>query len=212
MHSQMGTVSACRHVWLVCVAGAFLLISLTAPGETPAAKPGWSWPTSASDLAVRGEILRQKYTEEEQRNIQTVLEDLTGVGRAVDPERWRSKDAKPSARAGFYVLDEAFGHNDYRIGSFTNRVNTVEEVFAKGNRVIAQWRITGNIDGPMFSFQGLGQPIDLREMMIFEFDSDGKVVRSAPWSGEDIRFYEQLGGPLSLPGAWTEPARPPDAR
>jgi SnoaL-like polyketide cyclase len=165
----------------------------------------WSWARSASNLAVRGEISRQSYTAEEHRNVQSVMEMLSGVGRNADPDRWYSKEhqqlAQPFAHAGFYILDEAFHGNDYRIGSFTNRINTIEDIIAKGDRVVVTWRITGNINGPMFTFEGLGQPIDMREMMTFRFDNEGKVLTMQPWSGEDLAFYWQLGGRVEMPSA-----------
>lgn len=182
---------------LLMLAGASVAQAQDAGSRKP-----FSWPVSASSLAMRGEISRQYYTDEEHRNVQTVMEQLNGVGRAVDPERWMSKDRvppKPGRRAGFYVLDEAFGGNDYRIGSLADRINTIEDIVAKGDRVVVTWRITGTLNGPMFTFEGLGQPIDMREMMTFRFDRQGKILEMAAWSGEDLLFYEQLGGRIELP-------------
>jgi hypothetical protein len=163
-----------------------------------------SWPTSAMNPAVREEILRHKYTKQESRNIQTALENASGTGRALDPERWRSDKPLPAGnfRGGFYILHGFFGRpqrNGWYNPGFANQTKVVEDIFAKGDRVAVVWHITGNINGPFFGFDGRGQPIDTREQNVGIYDELGKVRGGEPWSGEDLVLYEQLGGKLSLP-------------
>lgn len=184
-----------------------------------------SWPTAAKNPAVKAEIVRHRYTEEESRNLQTVLEIASGTGRHLDPERWRapgppSPDAPkplcsfcsltPSWRPhGYYILHEFFGERTMGRNGWYNpgldQVKTIEDIIVKGNRVVAVWVITGPIVGPFFGFEGHGQRVDTREDMDFLFDDAGKIKSpsrwsgTGPWSGEDLVLYEQLGGKLALP-------------
>lgn len=171
-------------------------------GRSPMNEDGWSWPTAASNLSLRRELMQQQFSPVERRNVQTVLEMQSGVGRAADRQRWYSPNFKPGTQSGFQELDSQFGSNDYRIPSFVNRRNTIEQVIAKGDRVLVQFRITGNLNGPMFNFEGLGQPINLREMLVYRFDQDGKILEAWAW-GEGFALYEQLGGTIQLPGGAT---------
>jgi hypothetical protein len=171
---------------------------------TPMNEDGWSWPESASNVALRKEIMRQHFTPEERRNVQTTLEEMNGTGRGIDRGRWTAKDFKPPAasRSGFQEMDSAFGRNDYRISSVLNRINTVEDIIAKGDRVVVLFRVTGNLNGPMFTFENIGAPIETREMLVLHFNSEGLGAGICAW-GEGFVLYKEIGGQIVLPSAAT---------
>lgn len=159
--------------------------------------------------STRDRIASRTYTPEERRNVQTVIDDFmkprpqNGVGSQA-----RAPDAKGSiGPMGFYVMHTAFinefnlkrGSNDgYSQFSTINRVQTIEEIVAKGNRVVLGFRITANAGGPLFGFKPYGQPINIREQLRYSFDSEGRVQTFVAWSGEDMPFYQQLGGKLEF--------------
>lgn len=159
----------------------------------------WSWPSAAASPALRAEVLRQPHTAEERRNIQTVLEFESGLGRALDRERWYAKDFRPPPRSGYQELDSAFGRNDYHVPAIVNRRNRIEDIVAKGDRVVVVFRTTGNLNAPIFGFDGLGQPIDVRELLVIRFNEQGLIAELWPW-GEGFVLYQELGGVVKLPG------------
>lgn len=163
----------------------------------------WRWPSGRARVsdALRERLLHQHYTAQERRNIQSALDRQDRIDRD-KPELWRSKDYKPAPRPGFYVLHEAFGwpkRMGYSIPSIANRIQTIENLVAKGDWVILQFRIVGNINGPMFGFEATQQAINMAEESVSRFDRDGMQVESAPWSAQDLNFYQQLGGKVELP-------------
>lgn len=166
--------------------------------------------------AARANIARQAYTAEEHRNVQLAINEISKVRKA--PGVPRAPEFKGSSGpGGFYVMHTAFlkefnlvqGSNDgYSQYSLISRVQTVEDVVAKGNRVVVAFRITGNTSGPLFGFKAHGQAINIREQLVHSFDSQGRQLTFIAWSGEDLPFYEQLGGKLEFkstlnPVAWT---------
>lgn len=150
--------------------------------------------------AVREKLRNRKYTPEEHRNVQTAIDEMS---KSRDTPAHRSKDARPALHSGFYVLHGAFGYpkrNGFSAMSFMSRVQDIEDIIADGNRLALVFRITGSIAGPMYGFKGIGQRIDMRESMKVEFDEQGLIVASQPWSAEDLAFYQQLGGKLEFGG------------
>lgn len=192
---------------------SILLLSGTLGMAAEAPRPnlmnedGWSWPSAAANLHLRREIMRQTLTPEERRNIQTVLELESGTGRMADRDRWYAKSFKTATRSGFQELDDAFGRNDYAVPAVLNRINLIEDIIAKGNRVIVMFRAIGNLNSPMFTFEPVGQAIDAREMLAISFDQEGMITEIWPW-GEGMVLYEQLGGTIVLPPSTAVDAQP----
>ena len=179
-------------------AGSLAVLSFGHADERP-----WSFPSSAADMNVRAELIRAEHTQAEHRNIQSTMENLSGIDRTLDPDRWRSKEKnEPVPHPGFYVLHEAYGYpkrNGWRNEGFQNQRKQIEDIVAHGDRVAVVWKSQGTINGKFFGFEGVDQPIDVREMMVYRYDATGKSIAFEPWSGEDLVLFEQLGGRLQLP-------------
>lgn len=149
-------------------------------------------------LDVQEKLNARHYSAQEHRNVQLAIDAMSSA-RSNPPKR--AANFKPSKHPGFYVLHHAFGYperNGFSAVSFMSRVQHIEDIIASGNRVVLVFRITGSVAGPMYGFKGVGQRIDMRESMRYEFNDAGEMVSMQPWSAEDLAFYEQLGGKLEF--------------
>jgi len=163
---------------------------------------------------VREDIISKDYTAEERRNIQIVLDMSTNMIRNGDsldfrhfPSMRPSEDETETPRkefsvphSGFYVLHGAFGwpeNNGYAAYSFQRVINETQ-IIAHGNRVIELRHAIGGLSGPMFGFKANGQMLENREAHLLTFHLDGSLKVMEPWTGEDLGFYQQLGGELKF--------------
>jgi len=172
-----------------------------APAQTPLT---WTWPSSASDPQVRQSIVDGHYTQEELRNIRSQLEALS-IPPLIDAAH--PADAPiligppPSVKfsgRGFRGLESFFGGQGYLYGSIPDRVNVVQSILAKGDRVWVVWQIKGHQSGAMFGFPASGKAIAVREMAMIRY-KDGAMTEADYW-GDDLGLYKELGGHLTFPG------------
>lgn len=205
---------------VVVAAAALGILSTVNPALSQQTSPGFNWPKpvvhaepnwnvynlgilgvrAVVPLDVQAKILQRKYTPEEHRNVQTAIDEMS---KSRDTPTKRSKNFKPASHGGFYVVHSAFGYpqrNGFSAASFMSREQQIEDIIANGNRVIVVFRILGGVSGPMYGFKGVGQQINMRESLKYEFDNDGLLSAFEPWSAEDLAFYEQLGGKLEFTG------------
>jgi predicted ester cyclase len=159
----------------------------------------WDWPAAASP-EVRKQIIEGGYTQEELRNIYTTLARSSG-------DLWPTSGPKPTGPGnlnapgsvfvgrGFRGLEQFYGSNGY--GGIEDRVNKVDSLIAKGDRVWISWIIEGRHTGTLFGFPGTGKTIRVRENSMTHY-KDGLITLADP-IGDDLGLYTQAGGKLSFP-------------
>lgn len=98
---------------------------------------------------------------------------------------------------GFRGLEKFYGANGYHNDSLSDRINAVDTIIAKGDRVWVSWIIEGRHTGELFGFPGTGKPIKVRESAMIRF-KDGRIVES-DYLGDDLALYLQAGGTLEFP-------------
>jgi hypothetical protein len=133
----------------------------------------------------------RSYTPREQANIETVLKLRSA------PFRERRKYMPPAMvrhRWGFASLADVTGMKDgagYDAGTCSDRVDTIEDLIAKDDRVWAVWTMRGTHTGQLFGIPATGQPIEILEAGIWRL-VDGLVIE-AWFFGDELRLLRQLG-------------------
>lgn len=144
-----------------------------------------------SALLPAGTDSRGPYTAEEQANISTVL----ALRSAPFSERPRyMHPAMVRHRWGFASLADITGMKDgsgYDAATVSDRVDTIEDLIAKGDRVWAVWTMRGTHTGQLFGIPATGRPIEILEAGIWRL-ADGLVVE-AWFFGDELRLLRQLG-------------------
>jgi hypothetical protein len=165
----------------------------------------WDWPSSAQDPEVRRSIIEGGYTQEELRNIRLQLDGLATPPPPIDAAHPADGqilvNMGPSVKfggRGFRGLEGPFGGQGYLYGSIPDRVNQVQHIFAKGDKVWVRWFIDGHHLGKMFGFPPTGKPLHIPEQAYVRY-KDGKLVE-ADYFGDDFALYMQLGGKVEFPG------------
>ena len=133
----------------------------------------------------------QVYTAEEQANIETVLRLRSA------PFSQRKNYMHPAMvrhRWGFASLADITGMKDgagYDARTCSDRVDTIEDLIAKGDRVWAVWTMRGTHTGQLFGIPATGRPIEVLETGIWRL-KDG-LVAEAWFFGDELRLLRQLG-------------------
>ncbi|TVZ01972.1 hypothetical protein EAS64_31570 [Trebonia kvetii] len=133
----------------------------------------------------------RSYTAEEQANIETVLRLRSA------PFSQRKKYMHPAMvrhRWGFASLADITGMKDgagYDARTCSDRVDTIEDLIAKGDRVWAVWTMRGTHTGQLFGIPATGRPIEVLETGIWRLQ-DG-LVSEAWFFGDELRLLRQLG-------------------
>lgn len=161
----------------------------------------WDWPSSPTP-EVRQQIIDGHYDAEELRNIFTTLARESGPNwpnsgpKAASPNQsaLEAPDMINHGR-GFKGLEVFYGSNGY--GGISDRVNKVDTLIAKGDRVFFSWIVEGRHTGTLFGFPGDGKTIDVRESNMTRY-KDGKAVEMT-FTGDDLALYTQAGGKISFP-------------
>lgn len=131
------------------------------------------------------------YTAEEQANIE-VIRKLRSV-----PFGERKNYMHPAMvrhRWGFASLADITGMKDgagYDSRTVSDRVDTIEDIIAKGDRVWAVWTMRGTHTGQLFGIPATGRPIEILEAGIWRLQ-DGLVIE-AWFFGDEFRLLRQLG-------------------
>ena len=196
------------------------LLSGSAMAQTsPASKdqpwPPAKWPSSLSDPKLQERLAHTNFSAEEKRNILTVLVGMSEEGRAA--ARTANPTSPPGAvilRHGFDYLDELYGSHGYDVAtSIPDRVDRVEDLIAKGDRVWGVFKVIGHHGGLMFGFPGDNRPVEFREMFYRHFAPDGQPLETT-YRAEELQIYTGLGGKVSFPKrpvTAAAPARPTPA-
>ena len=131
------------------------------------------------------------YTAEEQANIETVLRLRSA------PFSQRKNYMHPAMvrhRWGFASLADITGMKDgagYDARTCSDRVDTIEDLIAKGDRVWAVWTMRGTHTGQLFGIPATGRPIEVLETGIWRLQ--GGLVAEAWFFGDELRLLRQLG-------------------
>ena len=131
------------------------------------------------------------YTSEELANIETVLRLRTA------PFSERKQFTHPAMirhRWGFASLADITGMKDgagYDARTCSDRVDTVEDLIAAGDRVWAVWTMRGTHTGQLFGIPATGKPIEILEAGIWRL-KDG-LVAEAWFFGDELALLRQLG-------------------
>jgi predicted ester cyclase len=172
---------------------------LQKPG--PIAWPPKQWPRAVSyDPELVAQLNKGDYTQEERRNLLLVAAWLTVHG----PPRQQAMPHTPDTiehRRGFAELEQVYGYNGYLYSgqptdSIYDRIDLIEDMIAKGDRVWVVWRIHGHHTGYIFGLPPDGKAMDLHEMEMMRF-VDGKLAESSA-VGDTMSLYLQAGGKLDL--------------
>ena len=133
----------------------------------------------------------RSYTAEEQANIETVLRLRSA------PFTQRKNYMHPAMvrhRWGFASLADITGMKDgagYDARTCSDRVDTIEDLIAKDDRVWAVWTMRGTHTGQLFGIPATGRPIEVLETGIWRLQ-DG-LVAEAWFFGDELRLLRQLG-------------------
>ena len=133
----------------------------------------------------------QSYTAGEQANIETVLRLRSA------PFSQRKNYMHPAMvrhRWGFASLADITGMKDgagYDARTCSDRVDTIEDLIAKDDRVWAVWTMRGTHTGQLFGIPATGRPIEVLETGIWRLQ-DG-LVAEAWFFGDELRLLRQLG-------------------
>ena len=133
----------------------------------------------------------RSYTAEERANIETVLQLRSA------PFSQRKNYMHPAMvrhRWGFASLADITGMKDgagYDARTCSDRVDTIEDLIAKDDRVWAVWTMRGTHTGQLFGIPATGRPIEVLETGIWRLQ-DG-LVAEAWFFGDELRLLRQLG-------------------
>lgn len=141
--------------------------------------------------ALRGHATPPQYTTEEQRNLELIL-TLRSV--PFDERRRFMHPRLRYHRAGMAGLAELSGHLDgtgYTADSVSDRIDAIEDIVAKDDRVWAVWTLRGRHTGELFGIPATGRTIEIVEMGIWRIE-DGLVIES--WFfADEFQLLRQLG-------------------
>ncbi|MEI5102800.1 ester cyclase [Streptomyces sp. PmtG] len=157
------------------------------PAPSGRGSPG---PSSAVPSLV-GPRTPLPHTLEESHNLQTILAlrhaGVEGRGAFLAPgcRVHRNGMAHLAARGG-----RAPG-TGYTAASFADRVDRMEDIIAKGDRVWAVWTLQGTHTGPLFGVEATGRRVAVLELGIWRL-VDGKVTE-AWFFADDYGLAEALG-------------------
>jgi predicted ester cyclase len=133
----------------------------------------------------------RSYTLQEQANIEIVLKLRSA------PFSERKNYMHPAMvrhRWGFASLADVTGMKDgvgYDASTCSDRVDTIEDLIAKDDRVWAVWTMRGTHTGQLFGIPPTGKPIEILEAGIWRL-ADGLVIE-AWFFGDELRLLRQLG-------------------
>ena len=133
----------------------------------------------------------QVYTAEEQANIETVLRLRSA---SFSQRKNYMHPAMVRHRWGFASLADITGMKDgagYDARTCSDRVDTIEDLIAKGDRVWAVWTMRGTHTGQLFGIPATGRPIEVLKAGIWRLQ-DG-LVAEAWFFGDELRLLRQLG-------------------
>ncbi|MFI6577923.1 ester cyclase [Nocardiopsis sp. NPDC050513] len=137
------------------------------------------------------------YTDRERANIDLVL--ALRAAPFEERRRYTHPDMRRH-RNGFGHLAHAYAARaegpGYTASTISDRVDTVEDVIAKDDRVWAVWTLRGTHTGPLFGIPATGRRVEVLEVGIWRIE-DG-LVAEAWFFGDELGLLRQIG---AVPGA-----------
>ena len=132
----------------------------------------------------------ESYTAEERANIEVILK-LRSVSFSE-----RKQFLHPRMRHhrfGFASLGviSGLGGAGYDAQSISGRVDTIEDIIAKGDRVWAIWTMRGTHTGRLFGIAPTGRTVEVLEAGVWRLQ-DG-LVAEAWFFGDELALLRQLG-------------------
>lgn len=130
------------------------------------------------------------YTIQEQSNIALIL-----ALRAA-PFHERRQFMHPSLRhhrRGFAYLASLMDEDNtgYTGQSISDRVDTIEDIVAKDDRVWAVWTLRGHHTGTLFGIPATGRPLEITEIGIWRIEDN--LIAEAWFFGDELALLRQLG-------------------
>lgn len=153
-----------------------------------------AWPDPRGLVATVSPAL-PAYTAQERSNIELVL----ALRAAPIEERRRFQHPRlRHHRRGFAGLSElsGLGADGYSAGSISDRIDTIEDIVAKDDRVWAVWTLRGTHTGPLFGIQATGRTVEVLEAGIWRIEDD--LVAESWFFGDELALLRQLGLSLEL--------------
>lgn len=137
------------------------------------------------------------YTAQERANIELIL--ALRAAPFAERRRFLHPDVRHHRR-GFAFLAElaGLGIAGYTAQSISDRVDTIEDIVAKDDRVWAVWTLHGRHTGPLFGIPATGRQLDVLELGIWRILDN--LVAEAWFFGDELTLLRQLGYPVS---GWT---------
>jgi predicted ester cyclase len=131
------------------------------------------------------------YTERERANIDLIL--ALRAAPFGERRRFLHPDLRHHWR-GFAFLAEltGLGAAGYTAQSISDRVDTIEDIVAKGDRVWAVWTLHGHHTGPLFGIPATGRRLSVLEVGIWRIQDD--LVAEAWFFGDEVTLLRQLAG------------------
>lgn len=144
------------------------------------------------------------YTQEERRNVETILK-LRSVP-FVERREFMAEGFRHH-RWGMANLAELSGMRDgsgYDANSVAGRVDEIEDIIAKGDRVWAVWTLRGNHSGQLFGIPPTGAQLEVLEIGVWRLE-DG-LVAEAWFFADELGLLRQLGvDPTTHYANWPQP-------
>lgn len=147
---------------------------------------------------ISAKIASENYTDEERRNIQSTI---AFINLPRDERRKMLAEDFKFVRNGMATAQRMSGLSTpgYSSESMNNRVDYIEDIIAKGDRVWVIWKMVGNHTGTWFGVPATGRPIEFREEAHLRY-RDGRISE-ARFAAEELDIVEQLGIAVDFPAA-----------
>lgn len=134
---------------------------------------------------------RAELTEEEARNVEVVI----ALRFAPIPDRplFHHPGAEPPHRTGLAALDaraKQQGKSGKLTTALSERVDTFNDIIAKGDRVWITFRVTGRHTGELWGYAPTGRTLSFLEFGVYRL-SEGKIAE-AWYFGDELGVIEQL--------------------
>ncbi|MER5917058.1 ester cyclase [Streptomyces sp. NPDC001982] len=137
----------------------------------------------------------RSHTPQEQANIDLILR-LRSVPFA--ERRTFMRPGMRHHRWGFASLADISGMKDgrgYDAHSISDRVDTIEDIIAKDDRVWAVWTLRGTHTGRLFGIPATHRRLEVLECGVWRIE-DG-LVAEAWFLGDELGLLRQLGAPIT---------------
>ncbi|MFI9510350.1 ester cyclase [Nocardia sp. NPDC052566] len=164
-------------------------------GAVPSVGATWPDPRGLVATALPARFARPGYTERELRNIELIL--ALRAASFAQRKRFMHPQLRHHRRGfGGLATMTGLGADGYTARSIGDRVDTVEDIVAKDDRVWAVWTLRGTHTGPLFGIPATGRKLAILEAGIWRIE--GELVAEAWFFGDELALLQQLGVQVEL--------------